>query len=244
MPKLRHLLPLLCAGAARRPRPPWRRKPLIRKNLAERLPNLPKIDEISKTPMPGLYEVRIGTEILYTDEQGNYLIQGELIDTKTRSQPDRGAHRQAHRDRLRQPAAEGRDRHQAGQRRAQDGGVRRPQLRLLQALRARPGRGQGRDHLHLPVPDPRARLDREVARTSGAPRTAPRPGATGWSTAWRRPRRMGKCDTAALERNVELGRKYRVNGTPAMVFEDGTRVPGAIPRRRSENAWPRQPRSG
>ena len=26
----------------------------IRKNLAERLPNLPKIDEVSKTPMNGL----------------------------------------------------------------------------------------------------------------------------------------------------------------------------------------------
>ena len=58
---------------------------MIRKNLAERLPNLPKIDEISKTPVPGLYEVRIGTEIVYTDEQGNYLIQGSLIDTKTRT---------------------------------------------------------------------------------------------------------------------------------------------------------------
>ncbi|NDG41794.1 MAG: DsbC family protein, partial [Betaproteobacteria bacterium] len=30
----------------------------IRKNLPERLPNLPKIDEVSKTPMAGLYEVR------------------------------------------------------------------------------------------------------------------------------------------------------------------------------------------
>ena len=31
----------------------------IRKNLAERLPNLPAIDEISKTPMPGIFEVRV-----------------------------------------------------------------------------------------------------------------------------------------------------------------------------------------
>jgi thiol:disulfide interchange protein DsbC len=41
----------------------------IRKNLAERMPGLPKIDEVSKTPIPGLYEVRIGTDILYTDER-------------------------------------------------------------------------------------------------------------------------------------------------------------------------------
>jgi thiol:disulfide interchange protein DsbC len=38
-----------------------------------------------------------------------------------------------------------------------------------------------------------------------------------------------KCDTAALDRNTELGRKHRVQGTPATVFEDGSRSPGAIP---------------
>ena len=55
----------------------------IRKNLAERLPNLPKIDEVSKTPMPGLYEVRVNhSEIFYTDEKGDFLIQGSLIDTQ------------------------------------------------------------------------------------------------------------------------------------------------------------------
>ncbi|NEK66184.1 MAG: DsbC family protein, partial [Xanthomonas perforans] len=42
------------------------------------------IDEVRSTPMPGLYEVRIGTDVFYTDAKGNYLIQGELIDTKAR----------------------------------------------------------------------------------------------------------------------------------------------------------------
>ena len=37
------------------------------------------------------------------------------------------------------------------------------------------------------------------------------------------------CDTTALERNTELGRRYKVTGTPAVVFEDGSRAPGAIP---------------
>ena len=56
----------------------------IRKTLAERIPQLEKIDEVQSTPMPGLYEVRIGTDVFYTDAKGNYLIQGELIDTKAR----------------------------------------------------------------------------------------------------------------------------------------------------------------
>src|SRR5262245_57907054 len=56
----------------------------IRKNLAERLPNPPKIDEVTKTPMEGLYEVRLGHEVFYTDADGAYLIQGQVIDTKAR----------------------------------------------------------------------------------------------------------------------------------------------------------------
>jgi thiol:disulfide interchange protein DsbC len=57
----------------------------IRKNIAERLPDFPKIDEVTKTAIPGIFELRIGTEVLYTDEQGNHLIQGELIETRTRN---------------------------------------------------------------------------------------------------------------------------------------------------------------
>ena len=33
----------------------------------------------------------------------------------------------------------------------------------------------------------------------------------------------------ATQRNVALAQKYRINGTPAMVFEDGTRLASAAP---------------
>ena len=59
-------------------------EPAIRKTLAERIPQLEKIDEVRATPMGGLYEVRVGTDLFYTDAKGNFLIQGELIDTKAR----------------------------------------------------------------------------------------------------------------------------------------------------------------
>ena len=36
-------------------------------------------------------------------------------------------------------------------------------------------------------------------------------------------------DASALARNVEFGRKYKITGTPTLVFADGSRVPGAIP---------------
>jgi len=40
---------------------------------------------------------------------------------------------------------------------------------------------------------------------------------------------MGSCDTKALERNTAFGKANRINATPAAVFEDGTRKPGALP---------------
>jgi thiol:disulfide interchange protein DsbC len=42
------------------------------------------------------------------------------------------------------------------------------------------------------------------------------------------------CDAQALQRNVAFGRKHRVNGTPALFFEDGSRKPGALPAEQVE----------
>jgi thiol:disulfide interchange protein DsbC len=42
-----------------------------------------------------------------------------------------------------------------------------------------------------------------------------------------------RCDTP-IERTLELGRKFRVNGTPTLVFANGERVPGAIPAEQIE----------
>jgi thiol:disulfide interchange protein DsbC len=36
------------------------------------------------------------------------------------------------------------------------------------------------------------------------------------------------CDTSAIARNVEFGRKFKITGTPTLVAQDGSRVPGAI----------------
>ena len=38
----------------------------------------------------------------------------------------------------------------------------------------------------------------------------------------------GTCDTSAVARNVEFGKKARITGTPTLIFANGTRVPGAV----------------
>ena len=38
----------------------------IRKNLGSRLPEFQKIDEVTKTEMPGIFEVRVDNDLFYT----------------------------------------------------------------------------------------------------------------------------------------------------------------------------------
>lgn len=56
----------------------------IRQSLQSKFPGAGKIEHIVKTPYAGLYEVVIGDQLLYTDEQGEYIFDGSVIDAKSR----------------------------------------------------------------------------------------------------------------------------------------------------------------
>lgn len=53
----------------------------IRKLLEPRLGEGVKVDAITKTNYAGLYEVRMGSDIVYTDEKGQYIFAGNIFDT-------------------------------------------------------------------------------------------------------------------------------------------------------------------
>jgi thiol:disulfide interchange protein DsbC len=57
----------------------------IRQSLQSKFPNIGKIEHVVKTSYSGLYEVVIGDQLLYTDEQGLYLFDGSIVDVKTRA---------------------------------------------------------------------------------------------------------------------------------------------------------------
>ena len=199
----------------------------IRKNIAERLPDFPKIDEIAKTPIPGLFELRVGTDIFYADENGNYLVEGQMIDTRTRANLT-----QARIDKLTQ--------------------IDFASLPLKDAIVWKQGKGTRK---LVVFADPNCgyckKFERELAQVKDVTvytflfpilgGDSPEKSRNIWcakdnTAAWRdwmidgTPplKSMGQCDTAALARNVALGRKHKVSGTPALVFEDGKRVPGAM----------------
>lgn len=201
----------------------------IRKTLAERLPNLPKIDDITRTPIPGLYEVRFGgTEIIYSDATGEHILSGSLIETKTRTDLTEA--------RLEKLLA-----------------VDFDKLPLKDAMVQRQGSGARKLAVFV---DPNCgyckRFERDLTKVKDVtiytfliPILGPDSTAKSrdiWCAkepmrAWRDwmldavvpAKATGKCDDAAIERNLAFSRAHRINGTPALIFEDGTRKPGALP---------------
>ena len=55
----------------------------IKKLIQPRLGEGAVIESIQKTPYSGLYELHVGGDILYTDEQAKYLFVGRVLDSKT-----------------------------------------------------------------------------------------------------------------------------------------------------------------
>lgn len=55
-----------------------------------------------------------------------------------------------------------------------------------------------------------------------------------WMVDGKAPSGREDCDTAAVTKNQEFGRKLNITGTPTIFFADGERVPGAVPLARIE----------
>lgn len=53
------------------------------KRLSTVVPGL-TLEHVSETPVKGLYQVMVGSQVVYVSADGRYLLQGELIDLDTR----------------------------------------------------------------------------------------------------------------------------------------------------------------
>lgn len=198
----------------------------IRKNLTERLPNIPKIDEVSKTPMNGLYEVRMGSDIMYSDAEGNFLIQGALIDVKQK--------RNLTEERMDKLSA-----------------VPFDQLPLKNSFSQ--VRGNGKRKLVV-FADPNCgfckRFEKDLQKLENVTiqhvlypilgEDSKVKSKNIWcakdkAKVWNDWMINGvtppaaNCDTAGIDANVDFGKKNRITGTPTLFFADGTRVVGAVP---------------
>jgi thiol:disulfide interchange protein DsbC len=184
--------------------------------------------------MPGLYELRInGSEIYYTDAQGDFLVVGNLYDTKQK--------RNLTEERVDKLTA-----------------VKFDALPFKDSFTI--VRGNGERKLVV-FEDPNCgyckRFERDLQTINNVtvymflyPILGPdsnKKSEAIWCAkdrgqVWQDwmvreqaiPSTVPICDTNALKRNVELGKSFKINGTPTLIFVDGSRVPGAIDAKQIE----------
>lgn len=200
----------------------------LKKTLTQRLGDGTQIETIIKTPYNGLYEVKVGNEIIYSDAEGKFVFIGRILDTETSKDIT-----QSRLDEINK--------------------IKFTDLPLDAAVKSVKGTGK---RVIAVFEDPNCgyckRFRKTLADTkditvytfmypilSDDSRTKVK---NVWCSAdkaktWDDWMLNGKTPAAAAEscnatastdKVVELGRKLKVTGTPTIFFTDGSRVPGAI----------------
>jgi thiol:disulfide interchange protein DsbC len=196
----------------------------IRQSLQSKFPNIGKLEHVVKTPYGGLYEIVVGDQLLYTDERGLYLFDGNVIEAQSR-------------------------RDLTEERRRQLFAVEFDKLPLNLAVKKVKGNGKRKMAYFT---DPNCgfckRLEKELGKVDNVTLylffypifqgsdvlvrnvyCAKNP-----VRAWDDLMLNGVAPAAAsckmpVEAIMALGKKMRVNGTPNLIFGDGMQVPGYLP---------------
>lgn len=199
----------------------------IKQKLLQNLPDFPPIDSAQTTAMPGVIELRSGNEIIYTDPKGDFIIRGEIVETRTK-------------------------RNLTEERMDEINQIDFASLPLKDAVVWKNGNGKRR---MVVFADPNCgyckQLEKSLQQIKDVTVYTFVVAILGedskvkanniWclkdrTQAWRDwmlsgaepAKAFGMCATP-IQRNGALAQRLRLTGTPAMVFEDGTRLPSAAP---------------
>ncbi len=199
----------------------------VKKQFERRFPGT-VVTSVAPAPLPGLYEVFVEGQLVYTDAEVNYLLRGELIDAADR-------------------------RNLTEERLGKLKGIPWEQLPLDQAVKIVKGDGKRRVAIFEDPDCPFCkRLEQELVRVDNMtmyvllyPLESIHPGATDksiriWCSADRGKawsdavlRGVNPSGTTSCKHPIESLKKFAeargIFATPTLVFEDGTRVAGAIP---------------
>jgi thiol:disulfide interchange protein DsbC len=177
--------------------------------------------------VPGLYEVNLGTQVIYSNASGDYVLLGDLVDTRTRANLT-----QARLSELNK--------------------VDFASLPLGDAVKVVKGNGKRKIAVFSDPNCPYCRkleqslksIDNVTVYTFLYPVLTPDSSVKSkavwcsadrgkaweaWMIERKSPGGAGNCDTTAIDKNLALGQKLGVSGTPTIILADGRRLPGAVP---------------
>ncbi len=197
----------------------------IRSELQKRLGTSANVRNITPSPIPGLFEVQINNEILYTDSAAKYLIQGEMIDLATGT--NLTSKRQEDVNRIKWSEL--------------------PQTNAIKIVR-----GNGSRQIAV-FSDPNCGYCKRLEKTlqqldnvtiynylipilsaDSALKSKQIWCAADQQKAWNdwmlsNITPSGKSDCAnPIDKNMAIAKTYGINGTPTIFFTDGSRFPGAV----------------
>jgi thiol:disulfide interchange protein DsbC len=197
----------------------------VKAELRKRVPEA-NVDSVRKVPYGGLYEVLVGGDIFYTDARGEFLVAGSIIDLKTKENITEARMRQVN-------------------------AIKWESLPLDSAIKI--VRGNGSRKIAV-FEDPNCgyckRFERDLQGVNDLtlyvflyPILSPdsvEKSKMVWCSADRSKAWLdhmvrdgaisgdSKCANP-IDQILALGQSKRVTGTPTIIFENGDRVPGAIP---------------
>jgi thiol:disulfide interchange protein DsbC len=193
-----------------------------------------KVESVSRTPMPGLYEVVADGLVFYTDEKVNFIIRGTLFDARTAQLQNLTMARNA------QLVAQALGKSTDNAIKRVRGNGRRV-IYTFEDPNCGYCRQQQKELLKLeditvytflwPILSPDSvekskavwcSADRARAWDNLMSRGVPPPGGT-------------KCDTP-IEKNMELARRFGAKGTPAVFLADGRMIGGFVSAEQIEEA--------
>ena len=198
----------------------------VKQEIEKKHPGI-RIESVAKTPLAGIYELFANGEVLYADEQVNYLIVGgRLIDVVRKTDLTD--------ERMRILTA-----------------VKFDQLPLDLAFRKVQGKGTRKVAYFADPNCPYCKkIEPDLAKLENVTiyiflypilgQDSREKSKAVWCSkdrgkAWddwmlngNAPKGPGKCDTP-IEKILAYGRQKNINGTPTLFFSDGQRVAGAVP---------------
>jgi thiol:disulfide interchange protein DsbC len=201
----------------------------LKATLQSRLADV-QIKGITKSPIAGLYEVNLGTQIVYSDANGDYLVLGDMVDAKTRKNLTEARLSDSNR-------------------------IDFASLPFANAVKVVRGNGARKIAVFSDPNCPYCKqletsmksLDNVTVYTFLYPVLSPDSTAKSksiwcsadrakawlsWMQDHQAPTAAATCDTAAIDKNLALGRAMNVEGTPTVFLADGRRLPGAVPAER------------
>ncbi len=186
------------------------------------------IEAVKPSPIPGLYTVTATQGVLYVDAAGKYVLQGQLYDMQTRENLTE-AHQVASLPKVDWRTLDLRDAIKT----VKGNGKRKlvvfsdpdcPYCRMLEEKSL----AKVNDVTIYTFLYPLASLHPEAARKARQIWCAPDRAKAwdDWMLRNKLPSNDGNCQTP-IDRNITVAQRLRINGTPGLIFSDGTQLPGA-----------------